>query len=535
MNPQEREDLLDQIVAEYSDRLAREQHPLREDYYTKYPDLRAELEPIFRMVEAGLGPATGDSAARLASGIQLGDFTIIREIGRGGMGVVYLAEQRGLKRRVALKVLRHHLTLEARHVSRFQREARSAARLKHPNIVSIHSVGEHDGHQYISMDYLPGPTLADVIETLKKSGKAPTVAEFVNITKNREVADCRSWPEAAVRFFQPVLEAVKAAHDAGIVHRDLKPSNILLDAHGAPCVADFGLAKGEGDIGLSFSGEPIGTPFYMAPEQVRNATKVTDARTDVYSLGVTLYELLTLDRPYQADSYPELVNRILTIPARPPRQLNREISKTLERVVMQAMHKNAELRYATVREFSEDLNRAVAGGKVLARRWGGFQSHASVGGWQAGRARMNGTGYLIYPGYEYKSDLHIFGWPLIHVAQGVNPETGRPLVAKGIIAIGNKAIGVAAMGGTALGVFACGGLSIGIVTAFGGVAIGTGLSMGGCAIGGLAIGGVTLGYYSLGGLAMGLHTMDGARQDPALAEFLKSVTPEWLMRVLHLR
>lgn len=521
MDSQEREDLLDRIVCEYTDRCSREEYPPREEYYKKYPQLRSDLEPCFRMIEAGLAPAP-TASSRLASGVVLGDFKILREIGRGGMGVVYLAEQEKLNRRVALKVLRHHLTLESRHVGRFQREARSAARLKHPNIVSIYGVGEDDGHQYIAMDYLPGPTLERVINDLraihKKTGERPTAADFAKIINHRDLAQCNSYPEAAIRFILPILDAVQAAHDAGIVHRDLKPSNILLDAAGSPSVADFGLAKGEGDIGLSFSGEPIGTPYYMAPEQVRAATKTVDGRTDLYSLGVTIYELLTLERPYQADSYPELVNKILSWPARSPRAVDKNISKNLERVILQSMHKTPEKRYNSAREFSQDLTRAISGGSVLARR--SFMS----GGM---RAMPMPPGYVGW-GYERKSNYTIFGIPLLHIAQGINPETGRPYIAKGIIAIGNTAVGVIAMGGQAVGIISFGGLSVGLLTAFGGLALSTGFAAGGICLGSVAIGGVSFGFYSIGGVAGGLHALSGSHRDPEAEGFFKDIIP-WMM------
>ncbi|MBI3818731.1 MAG: serine/threonine protein kinase [Planctomycetes bacterium] len=525
-----REDLLDKIVAEYADKCAREGSPSREEYYLRYPELRDELEPCFRMIEAGVSKSPA-AAARLSQGIRLGDYTIIREIGRGGMGVVYLAEQESLKRRVALKVLRHHLTLEPRHVSRFQREARAAARLRHPNIVSIFAVGDDDGHQFIAMDYIPGPTLAAVIDALKKLERRPTAADLAKITNNKNLEGCATYPEAAARLMLPVYDAVQAAHDAGIVHRDLKPSNIILDGNGSPSVADFGLAKGEGDIGLSFSGEPIGTPFYMAPEQVRASVKTTDARTDIYSLGVTLYELLTLERPFQADSYPDLVQRILTFPARSPRSVDKHISKNLERVVMQAMNKNIDARYPSTREFSQDLVRAIGGGPVLAKRarWtvcprgGRFIVGIGVVG-----SRRDG-GYIYgYPGYEYKSERKVFGIPLLHIANGMNPETGRPYVAKGIVAIGNTAVGVLAIGGAAFGGIAIGGMSFGVLAALGGIAIGTGISLGGVAVGSLAVGGLAVGIYSLGGAAFGLRTVSAVTQDPKALELFKSIFGDWV-------
>jgi serine/threonine protein kinase len=521
-NNLEREDLLDRLVAEYADRFARDEDPGRAEMLEKHPDLREELLRCFRMIEAGTAPAA-QVTARIAAGVRLGDYQILHELGRGAMGVVYLADDPKLRRRVALKVLRHHLTLEARHVSRFEREARLAARLRHPNVVAIHSVGEQDGHHFIAMDYLQGPTLAGVIQQLANLPSSPTAADLAKATNNQDLAGCLSYVEAAVRCLLPIFSALSAAHDAGLVHRDVKPSNILFDRNGNIAIADFGLAKGEGDVGLTLSGEPVGTPYYMAPEQVAVAAKTTDARTDVYSLGVTLFELLTLRRPYEAPSFSELVNQILSYPTPHPRQYNKNIPKNLERVVLCAIAKNPESRYASIAPFAEDLERALAGGKVLAKK--------ASGNWYMG-ARP-GFGSRNYPmlGYEYKSPISIFGLPLVHITSGLNPSTGRPYKSVGIIAIGNQAYGGFAFGGLAIGIVAFGGMAIGLLAAFGGAAIGA-IACGGAAAGGIAVGGGAFGYYAWGGGAAGEHVIDAARRDPEALEFFNKYAP-FLMQMMN--
>lgn len=507
------EDLLDRLVADYADRRARGEAVGREEYYRKHPELRESLEPCFDMMDMGLEP--GQGLASLSAGVVLGDFTIIRELGRGGMGVVYLAEQAGLKRRVALKVLRHHLTLERRHVDRFLREARNAARLRHPHIVTIHHVGSVDGHYYIAMEYMPGPTVAAMIAQLKKLGRRPTPDDLYEAAGMKQKDEAATWPSAVVDFMRPVLDAVAAAHAARIVHRDLKPSNFIVDAEGEPSVADFGLAKGEGDPGLSFTNEPQGTPYYMAPEQVRAAANTVDVRTDIYALGVSLYELLTLERPFEGGGWNELMQQILNNDPRDPRSIEPAIPKTLAAVIMQALEKDPARRYATIGDFADDLARAVSGAPVQARRrHGRFRRYVH----QAGGAYPA----TVWMGSEYKSEASLFGIPLIHIATGIDSETGRVRVAKGFIAIGSLAVGGIAIGGQALGIMSIGGLSVGLLFSTGGLAIGA-VAIGGIAAGIIALGGVTMGMYCLGGAALGMHTITGRRADEdALQVF------EWL-------
>jgi tRNA A-37 threonylcarbamoyl transferase component Bud32 len=226
--------------------------------------------------------------------VHIAGYQLVREIGRGGMSIVFLAQQLDLKRPVALKVLRPGLAVEAQHVERFQREAMSIARLQHPHIVQVYAVGETDGWHWLAMEYVEGKNLAQIYAELAGRERDPrswTGKSLAAALGARTLEwQSKSLAAALCELLAPVARAIGVAHEIGLVHRDVKPSNILIHKDGRALIADFGLAKGDGDPGLSMTGEPIGTPYYMSPEQALMASARVDARTDVYSLGVTLYE-----------------------------------------------------------------------------------------------------------------------------------------------------------------------------------------------------------------------------------------------------
>lgn len=308
----------------------------------------------------------------------LGDFQLGREIGRGGMGVVYAARQISLNRHVALKVLPFAALLDARQIARFRNEAQTAARLRHPNIVPVHFVGEERGVPYYAMQLIDGRPLDQAIEQLRGSQPSDRVSRSPNREVERDTVfdflagqyahDLCTYFRTIAELAIQATEALHSAHQFGVVHRDVKPSNLLLDTQGKLWITDFGLARCRGDASLTQSGDLIGTIRYMSPEQARGDSSVVDHRTDIYSLGVTLYELLAQRHPVDARQ-PAAV--LLKLEREEPERLrfwNSKIPVELENIVRKAMAKSPVDRYATAEEMGQDLRCFLAGRPTVARR-----------------------------------------------------------------------------------------------------------------------------------------------------------------------
>jgi tetratricopeptide (TPR) repeat protein len=343
---------------------------------------------------SGVAPCPA-AAAEPLTGV-LGDYRILREVGRGGMGVVYEAEQVSLGRRVALKVLPFAAALDSRHLQRFHNEARAAAGLHHSHIVPVYGVGCERGVHYYAMQFIDGPTLADLVAQLRRAAEReaapaaertvahppPGGAEAVPAGAETPLAAAlstersgrgREYYRTVARWGVQAAEALDYAHQLGVVHRDVKPGNLLVEHRGQLWVTDFGLARIQSEASLTATGDLVGTLRYMSPEQALAKRVVIDHRTDIYSLGATLYELLTLRPPFGGSDRQELLRQIAFEEPLPPRRLERSVPAELEVIVLKALEKNPAERYATAQELADDLGRFLEDRPIRARRPGVVQ------------------------------------------------------------------------------------------------------------------------------------------------------------------
>jgi WD40 repeat protein/serine/threonine protein kinase len=435
--------LLDQLADEFAERYRRGERPALQEYIDRYPDLADKIRELFpalaemEQVKEGRAAAEPIPASASATPERIGDFHILREIGRGGMGIVYEAEQASLGRHVALKVLPGQALLDPKHLQRFQREARAAARLHHTNIVPVFGVGEWRGaegtspiHYYV-MQFIQGLGLDEVLIELRRLRQAPPASaqpeadgkrkdvsaaavarsmlsgQYIPGDKTTSEAapplDCPKAPDAATppaltlassvqlpgqaagsslsgagrpywrsvaSIGIQVAEALAYANSQGVLHRDIKPSNLLLDTKGTVWVTDFGLAKAADSEDLTHSGDIVGTLRYLAPERFQGQA---DARSDVYALGLTLYELLTLRPAFDETDRNRLVAQVMHTEPLRPRQLCPEVPRDLETIVLKAMDRDPSRRYQAATELAEDLQRYTAGEPIRARRVGGAE------------------------------------------------------------------------------------------------------------------------------------------------------------------
>jgi serine/threonine protein kinase len=284
-------------------------------------------------------PAGVESAAR-----RFGDYELLDEIARGGMGIVYRARQVSLNRIVAVKVLLFGQFSSEELVERFRSEAEAAAALQHPNIVAIHEIGEHDGQRYFSMAYIEGKNLAELARD------KPLPAKL------------------AATYLQIVAEAIHYAHQRGVLHRDLKPSNVLVDSDGQPHVTDFGLAKRLGDESeLTVTGQMLGSPSYMSPEQADRKRGEVTSLSDVYSLGAVLYHLLSGRAPFVGETLEDTLLQLLNAEPVAPRVLNASVPRDLETICLKCLNKEPVRRYTSANALAADLGRWQSGEPIDAR------------------------------------------------------------------------------------------------------------------------------------------------------------------------
>jgi WD40 repeat protein/serine/threonine protein kinase len=501
-------DILGELAEDYAARLRRGEDPPLSDYTERYPELAEEIRELFPALAVmeqlksggsqGMGPPPGRAGT---SRDRLGDYLILREVGRGGMGVVYEAEQESLGRHVALKVLPAHALTDARIVLRFRREAKAAARLHHTNIVPVFGVGEHEGIHYYVMQFIQGRGLDEVIKELRRlrqpgpptgagrsipgpgygmvsaadvaialasgqfarppsttvgsdpgawlprrddAGAMPTASFRAAGSGNGALPDSpgsrstaaddggapgpasglggladpatssaasrRYWREVA-RIGVQVARALEYAHAQGILHRDIKPSNLLLDLQGTVWVADFGLAKAIADADLTHTGDVVGTLRYMAPERFNGRA---DPRSDLYALGLTLYELLTLRPAFEAADRNRLIRQITEEEPPRPRRLVPEIPRDLETICLKCIEKRPSARYASAEALAGDLERWLEGRPITARPVSALERAAK---WARRKPAL--AGLIAFSATGLVSGVVTVGWYNIQLARAL--------------------------------------------------------------------------------------------------------------------
>ena len=325
-------------------------------------DIRGELRQMIEEFSA-LRERIAHGTLEQSEGRVLGGYRLLSELGRGGMSVVWEAEEIALNRRVALKVLAPHQLLSPTALQRFEREARAGGRLTHPSIVPTYGAGEADGVHYIVQELVPGGyTLSDSFNDLREYRELP-----------------HDYYKNAAELFLELARALQYAHDEGVIHRDVKPGNVLITEDSDPRIVDFGLARIQDELSTSRTIEISGTPFYMSPEQAAAKAMGIDERTDQFSLGATLYEALALKRPFEGDTSHQVFRNILTVDPPDPRTTRSRVPVDLAVICLKMLEKNPEQRYPRIGDAAADLERFLADRPIVAKPPGVFERGSKWG------------------------------------------------------------------------------------------------------------------------------------------------------------
>ncbi|MGZ3393500.1 MAG: serine/threonine-protein kinase [Isosphaeraceae bacterium] len=378
------EAVLELIHAEVSTRNDMGQRPTLEEWEERFPRLLPRMEQIvsLRSVFDSEMPTLSDSSAGTADPLasvqapdgrlRIGNYQILQEIGRGGMGVVYKARQANLSRIVALKMILAGEHAGLRERARLRNEAQAAAQLMHPNVVQIFEIGEHEGLPFLAMEYVAGGNLTRTLRAMPQAFR---------------------W---SARLTETMARAIHVAHLRGIVHRDLNPSNILIALDGTPKISDFGLAKFlVDDKGLSLSGVILGTPSYMAPEQVSGNGQTIGPGTDVYALGALLYEMLTGAAPFRGFTPMETLCQVMDAELVPPSRLRHGVPEDLETICLKCLDRDPARRYSSAEDLAEDLRLYQENQPIRARRTSKFRQALQWTRRQPQAARLLGLCFLL--------------------------------------------------------------------------------------------------------------------------------------------
>lgn len=402
MSEEEDNPRLVEAVHEYMAAVEAGERPNRQEFIARHPDIAGDLSACLQGLAfinqaAAQISETTKGALGQACTVQgelpaqpLGDFQLIREIGRGGMGVVYEAVQLSLGRHVALKVLPMASALDQRRLARFKNEAQAAAQLHHTNIVPVYAVGCERSVHFYAMQLIEGQSVSEIVRELRKTaGRSEPVGPDDETIITTQSAGPKTKIDSLLNdsehfsslhrkkrsdYFRSVArlglqaaQALEYAHSVGVVHRDIKPANLLIDNRGNLWITDFGLAQFYGDTGLTQTGDLVGTYRYMSPEQASGRGTVLDQRTDVYSLGVTLYELLTLERALPGETREQLLHQIGHVDPKPPRSIDKSVPVELQTILEKATAKDPAERYQTARALAEDIDRFLHDEPIRAR------------------------------------------------------------------------------------------------------------------------------------------------------------------------